>query len=71
MQNNILFDNIYIGHSEEDAKKFAEESWAIKYQIEKEAEDQETDQEDKEVCHFYLYNSIMILISDLLLIFNL
>lgn len=39
MQNNILFDNIYIGHSEEDARKFAEETWVVKYKIEKDAED--------------------------------
>ncbi|CAG8452330.1 7248_t:CDS:10 [Ambispora gerdemannii] len=43
MQNDILFDNIYIGHSEEDAKKFAEETWAVKYKIEKAAEDKDSD----------------------------
>ncbi|KAK6193921.1 hypothetical protein LQW54_011988 [Pestalotiopsis sp. IQ-011] len=30
MQNNILFDNIYIGHSVEDAHKLAEESFGEK-----------------------------------------
>jgi calnexin len=30
MQNNILFDNIYIGHSVEDANKLAEETFAEK-----------------------------------------
>lgn len=30
MQNDILFDNIYIGHSVEDANKLAEESFAEK-----------------------------------------
>ena len=49
MQNDILFDNIYIGHSEEDAKEFAEESWAIKHEIEKAAEEQEIEQDLKEV----------------------
>ncbi|CAG8552435.1 5888_t:CDS:10, partial [Acaulospora colombiana] len=39
MQNDILFDNIYIGHSEEDAQKFAEETWGVKYKIEKEEEE--------------------------------
>ncbi|CAJ0751435.1 4330_t:CDS:10, partial [Entrophospora sp. SA101] len=39
MQNNILFDNIYIGHSIEDAEKLAEETWSIKYEIEKKAEE--------------------------------
>ena len=52
MQNNILFDNIYIGHSEEDAKKFAEETWVVKYEIEKEAEAEEANDKNKEVCCF-------------------
>ncbi|KAI9593289.1 Calreticulin family-domain-containing protein [Syncephalis fuscata] len=34
MQNEILFDNIYIGHSVEDAKAFADETWAVKHKIE-------------------------------------
>jgi calnexin len=34
MQNDILFDNIYIGHSIEDAKKLAEESFHEKHPIE-------------------------------------
>ncbi|CAG8570301.1 25226_t:CDS:10, partial [Dentiscutata erythropus] len=38
MQSNILFDNIYLGHSEEDAQEFAEETWGIKHKIEKAAE---------------------------------
>lgn len=38
MQSNILFDNIYIGHSEEDAREFAEETWGVKHSIEKAAE---------------------------------
>ncbi|CAG8516913.1 5126_t:CDS:10 [Paraglomus occultum] len=41
MQKDILFDNIYIGHSEEDAKKFAEETWAVKHKIEKVTEEKE------------------------------
>lgn len=49
MQNDILFDNIYIGHSEEGAKNFAEETWVIKHEIEKAEEDQESKKyEDKE-----------------------
>lgn len=31
MQNNILFDNIYIGHSIEDADKLAKESFGLKH----------------------------------------
>lgn len=34
MQNDILFDNIYIGHSIEDAAKFREETWDVKRPIE-------------------------------------
>lgn len=41
MQNDILFDNIFIGHSESDAAKFAKETWAVKYAIEKKLEDME------------------------------
>ncbi|KAJ3342121.1 hypothetical protein HDU93_003337 [Gonapodya sp. JEL0774] len=41
MQENVLFDNIYIGHSVADAKKFAEETWAVKYTSEKALEEAE------------------------------
>ena len=34
MQNDILFDNIYIGHSVEDAEKLKEETWDVKHAIE-------------------------------------
>lgn len=39
MQNDILFDNIYLGHSVEDAEKFANETYSIKRPIEKAEED--------------------------------
>ncbi|KAJ2905340.1 calreticulin family protein [Zalerion maritima] len=38
MQNDILFDNIYIGHSVEDADKLAQESFHVKHLVEKELE---------------------------------
>ncbi|GJC92173.1 calnexin precursor [Colletotrichum higginsianum] len=38
MQNDILFDNIYIGHSVEDAAKLAEETFKEKHPIEQLAE---------------------------------
>jgi calnexin len=41
MQNDILFDNIYIGHSEKDAAKFAKETWGKKYPAERTLEDKE------------------------------
>lgn len=34
MTNNILFDNIYIGHSVEDAEKLAKETFFVKHPIE-------------------------------------
>ncbi len=48
MQNNILFDNIYIGHSVEDAKKFADETFFKKSPVEKALEEADRPkQEDK------------------------
>lgn len=38
MQSDILFDNIYIGHSVEDANKLAEESFLEKHPVEELAE---------------------------------
>ena len=38
MQDSISFDNIYVGSSVEDAKALAEETWAVKYKLEKERE---------------------------------
>ncbi|GAB0137506.1 hypothetical protein EsDP_00005767 [Epichloe bromicola] len=35
MQNDILFDNIYIGHSVADAEKLAAESFKLKHPVEK------------------------------------
>ncbi|KAI8823064.1 calreticulin [Fimicolochytrium jonesii] len=40
MQNGILFDNIYVGHSEKDANKLAQESFAVKHKIEQAKEDE-------------------------------
>lgn len=34
MENDILFDNIYIGHSVDDAEKLASETWALKKPVE-------------------------------------
>lgn len=39
MQENILFDNIYVGHSEADAAAFAKETYHIKAAVEKKLED--------------------------------
>ncbi|KAJ5206244.1 Concanavalin A-like lectin/glucanase subgroup [Penicillium cf. griseofulvum] len=41
MQNDILFDNIYVGHSVEDAEKLRKETFDVKYPIE-EAEEEAT-----------------------------
>lgn len=37
MTEDILFDNLYIGNSPEDAKKLAEETYEVKKKIEEEA----------------------------------
>jgi calnexin len=34
MQSNIMFDNIYIGHSVDDARKLADETFFLKHPIE-------------------------------------
>ena len=39
MQSDILFDNIYIGHSIDDATKLKNETFDIKYKIEKAEEE--------------------------------
>lgn len=39
MQNDILFDNIYIGHSIEDAEKLQKETFDVKTKIEKQEEE--------------------------------
>ncbi|KAF3059829.1 Calnexin like protein [Daldinia childiae] len=46
MQNDILFDNIYIGHSEADADKFAQETFFKKVAIEKALEEAEKPKAD-------------------------
>jgi calnexin len=38
-----LVDNIYVGHSAEDAKKFASETFHVKKPIEKELEGSDSD----------------------------
>lgn len=48
MESDILFDNIYIGHSVDDAEKLAAESWAIKKPIEVAAEAAANPKKEKE-----------------------
>lgn len=36
MQNNILFDNVFIGYDPEAAKEFAEQTWRLKFAKQKE-----------------------------------
>ena len=47
MQNNILFDNIYIGHSVEDAKKLADETFFKKDVVEKALRDLDVPKEEE------------------------
>jgi len=47
MQNNILFDNIYIGHSVDDAKKLAQETFFKKLPVEQFAENADKPKEEE------------------------
>jgi calnexin len=54
MQNDILFDNIYVGHSVEDALALKKETWDLKIEAERAEEkaaepkfDEDKDKEDK------------------------
>lgn len=47
MQANILFDNIFIGHSEQDAAEFAKRTWAVKYSLEQTAQEKEEEQNEE------------------------
>ncbi|UPK99016.1 hypothetical protein LCI18_009951 [Fusarium solani-melongenae] len=48
MQSDILFDNIYIGHSVEDANKLAEETFGLKHPVEKALFEAEKPKQDKD-----------------------
>lgn len=39
MQAGIMYDNFYVGHSWEDAKRFAAETWQLKHDLEVKAEE--------------------------------
>ncbi|KAK3328963.1 putative calcium-binding protein precursor cnx1 [Apodospora peruviana] len=47
MQNNILFDNIYIGNSVQDAKKLADETFFKKHAVEKLLEEADKPKEEE------------------------
>ncbi|KAK4168501.1 Calreticulin family-domain-containing protein [Cladorrhinum sp. PSN259] len=47
MQNNILFDNIYVGHSVDDAKKLAEETFFKKHPVEEALESADKPKEEE------------------------
>ncbi|KAJ1567237.1 hypothetical protein HK405_006669 [Cladochytrium tenue] len=46
MQDGILFDNIFVGHSEADAQAFLEETWAVKSKLENAQEKKEESKAD-------------------------
>lgn len=48
MQSDILFDNIYIGHSVEDAKRLKAETFDIKHPIESVLEEAEKPKRDEQ-----------------------
>lgn len=47
MDEDILFDNVYVGHSREQAKQFSEETWARKIPIEQNREEKAEAEEKK------------------------
>jgi len=49
MTEDILFDNIYVGHSVDDAKAFAAETFDIKHPLEKAEDKSDLPGEDEEV----------------------
>ncbi|KAJ3240825.1 hypothetical protein HDU81_002678 [Chytriomyces hyalinus] len=58
MQNGILFDNIYIGNSEKDAKAFRKETWAAKYKIESEKEKKHTPEAEKDEADMTMWQKV-------------
>ena len=46
MQNDILFDNIYIGHSVADAEAFANQTYTVKHASEKAEEEKDKPKDD-------------------------
>ena len=52
MTEDILFDNLYVGHSAEDAKKFAAETFEIKKPLEVAADKPLADDDDDETVSF-------------------
>ena len=51
MQKDILFDNIYLGHSVEEAEQFANETYTVKRAIEKAEEDASAPAKDSNKAH--------------------
>ena len=49
MTEDILFDNIYVGHSIDDAKAFAAETFDVKHTLEKAADKSPFDEEEEEL----------------------
>ena len=49
MTEDILFDNIYVGHSIDDAKAFAAETFDVKHSLEKAADKISLDEEEEEL----------------------
>lgn len=47
MQNDIMFNNIYIGHSVADAEKLAEETFKLKHPVEQAAETADKPKEEE------------------------
>ena len=69
MTEDILFDNIYVGHSTEDAKKLATETFEIKKPLEVAADKPLVDDEEEEKISFkedpvgFIRNRVLVFIE--------
>lgn len=64
MTEDILFDNIYVGHSPEDAKALAEETYEVKKALEKAKDIKE--EEDEETVGSFLEDPVAFIRSKVL-----
>lgn len=71
MTEDILFDNIYIGHSVDDAKKLAEETYHVKKPIEQELEGSTEDDDETDESNLSLYDKASVRLYSFVTLFQL
>lgn len=73
MNDNILFDNLYIGHSVDDAEKLAKETWKIKQKLELKKDKTNAEKEKFEPSYSEklktIYDRLLVDIQDFIEIF--